>query len=402
VDTRLPLHHKGSVDRPLCFSNLAKPATQFEIMQTLSTVAKLSLFSLAVGLVVGGFAKGATPDLEAIRKDIESYKVLPAFVAPGPAFDAKAVMKDKSIVSIPVSSSIPFITTLEQAFGNVSKEVGFKFMEWNNQGRIPDWIDGMNYAISQKVTLVDLLAGADPRILKTQIETATQAGVKVVSSHYSGMKQATSPYLTSNVPSDYETGARLLAEWAILKTNGKPNVLVIASDEVYSTAAMVDAMKAEFAQCPDAKVVFVNVPITDWASKIQPTVVSAIQGNPDLNFIIPVYDSMCQFVVPAITLTGAKDRVKITSFNGTPFVIGYVQQGKVDMDVGESLDWSARGIMDAEMRLVGGLEPVKDPHTPVHIFDATNADSVGHPPKANTGYGTEYVNEFHKLWGLSK
>jgi ribose transport system substrate-binding protein len=372
-------------------------------MQTLSTVGKLSSFALAVSLVVGGLAMGGTPDLEAIRKDIESYKVLPAFVAPGPAFDAKAVMKDKSIVSIPVSSSIPFITTLEQAFGNVSKEVGFKFMEWNNQGRIPDWIDGMNYAISQKTTLVDLLAGADPRILKTQIEAATQAGVKVVSSHYSGMKQATSPYLTSNVPSDYETGARLLAEWAILRTNGKPNVLVITSDEVYSTAAMVDAMKAEFAsQCPDAKVVFVNVPITDWASKIQPTAVSAIQGNPDLNFIIPVYDSMCQFVVPAITLTGAKDRVKITSFNGTPFVIGYVQQGKVDMDVGESLDWSARGIMDAEMRLVGGLEPVKDPHTPVHIFDATNADSAGHPPKANTGYGTEYVNEFHKLWGLSK
>ena len=149
-------------------------------MQTLSTVGKLSLFALVLSLVVGGLAMGETPDLEAIRKDIESYKVLPAFVAPGPAFDAKAVMKDKSIVSIPVSSSIPFITTLEQAFGNVSKEVGFKFMEWNNQGRIPDWIDGMNYAISQKTTLVDLLAGADPRILKTQIETATRAGVKVV------------------------------------------------------------------------------------------------------------------------------------------------------------------------------------------------------------------------------
>ena len=372
-------------------------------MQTLSAVRKLSLFSLAAILVAGDQAKGETPDLEAIRKDIETYKVLPKFVAPGPAFDAKAVMKDKSIVSIPVSSSIPFITTLEQAFANVSKEVGFKFMEWKNQGRIPDWIDGMNYAVSQKVALADLLAGADPRILKTQIETATQAGVKVVSSHYSGMKQVIPPYLTSNVPSDYETGARLLAEWAILRTNGKPNVLVITSDEVYSTAAMVDAMKAEFAsQCPDAKVVFVNVPITDWASKIQPTVQSAIQGNPDLNFIIPVYDSMCQFVVPAITLTQAKDRVKITSFNGTPFVIGYVQQGKVDMDVGESLDWSARGIMDAEMRLVGGLEPVKDPHTPVHIFDATNADSAGHPPKPNAGYGTDYVNEFHKLWGLLK
>ena len=258
------------------------------------------------------FAQAQSTDLDAIRKDIESYKVSPKFVPPGPAFDAKKVMKNKSIISIPVSSSIPFITTLEQAFANVSKEVGFKFMEWKNQGHIPEWQDGMNYAVSQKFDLVDLLAGADPRILKAQIETAIKGGVKVVSSHYSGIKQTTVPYLTSNVPSDYETGARLLAEWAIWRTNGKPNVLVITSDEVFSTAAMVDAMKAEFALFPDAKVVYVNVPIIDWASKIQPTVQSAIQGNPDLNFIIPVYDSMSQFVVPAITLTGASNRVKIT------------------------------------------------------------------------------------------
>ena len=368
----------------------------------MKTAAQCFCFTVLVYFSVIRFAPAQSTDLEAIRKDIESYKVSPKFVPPGPAFDAKKVMQNKSIVSIPVSSSIPFITTLEQAFANVSKEVGFKFMEWKNQGHIPEWQDGMNYAVSQKFDLVDLLAGADPRILKAQIETAIQGGVKVVSSHYSGIKQTTVPYLTSNVPSDYETGARLLAEWAIWRTNGKPNVLVITSDEVFSTAAMVEAMKAEFALFPEAKVVYVNVPITDWASKIQPTVQSAVQGNPDLNFIIPVYDSMSQFVVPAITLTGTSNRVKITSFNGTPFVIGYVQQGKVDMDVGESLDWSARGIMDAEMRVIGGLEPVKDPHTPVHIFDSTNADTAGHPPKANTGYGSEYVDEFHKLWGLEK
>jgi ribose transport system substrate-binding protein len=391
MDMRVSLRHKQNLqpDPPGC-----------DLSSSMQTEARNLCLFLFVCILVGSSARAETPDLESIRKDIESYKALPKFVPPGPAFDAKKAMQNKSIVSIPVSSSIPFITTLEQAFDNVSKEVGFKFMEWKNQGHIPEWQNGMNYAVSQKFDLVDLLAGADPRILKTQIETGTQAGVKVVSSHYSGMKQTVVPYLTSNVPSDYETGARLLAEWAILRTNGKPNVLVITSDEVFSTAAMVDAMKAEFALFPDSKVAYVNVPITDWASKIQPTVQSAIQGNPDLNFIIPVYDSMSQFVVPAITLTGAGNRVKITSFNGTPFVIGYVQQGKVDMDVGESLDWSARGIMDAEMRLIAGLEPIKDTHTPVHIFDSTNADSAGHPPKPNAGYGTEYVNAFHKLWGL--
>ena len=190
----------------------------------MKTAAQYFCVTALVCFSVVRFAQAQSTDLDAIRKDIESYKVLPKFVPPGPAFDAKKVMQNKSIISIPVSSSIPFITTLEQAFANVSKEVGFKFMEWKNQGRIPEWQDGMNYAVSQKFDLVDLLAGADPRILKAQIENATHGGVKVVSSHYSGIKQTTVPYLTSNVPSDYETGARLLAEWAIWRTNDAEKV----------------------------------------------------------------------------------------------------------------------------------------------------------------------------------
>src|ERR1700761_422982 len=233
----------------------------------MKTAAKYFCLNVLVCLSITQIVRAQSPDLEALRKDIEAYKVLPKFVPPGPPFDAKKVMENKTIISIPVSSAIPFITTLEQAFSNVSKEVGFKFMEWKNQGLIPQWQNGMTYAVSQKYDLIDLLAGADPRILKTQIDIATQAGLKVVSSHYSGMKQSVVPYLTSNVPSDYETGARLLAEWAIVRTNGKPNVLVITSDEVFSTAAMVEAMKAEFALFPAAQRGVYKLPDNSLGSK---------------------------------------------------------------------------------------------------------------------------------------
>src|SRR4030088_3445430 len=136
MDMSEPVRHKRNLqpDPPGC-----------HLFSSMQTAARSFCLTVLVCFSITHFALAQTADLESIRKDIESYKALPKFVPPGPAFDAKKVMENKSIISIPVSSAIPFITTLEQAFANVSKEVGFKFMEWKNQGHIPEWQEGMNY-----------------------------------------------------------------------------------------------------------------------------------------------------------------------------------------------------------------------------------------------------------------
>ena len=132
--------------------------------------------------------------------------------------------------------------------------------------------------------------------------------------------------------------------------------------------------------------------IPDWATRITPTVQAALLADPKVNFIIIMYDSMAQFVVPAITITKSTDRVQTDGFNGTPFVLGMIQEGKVNMDVGENLDWVGHAIIDAEMRIVCGLPQVLDPKIPFCIFDKSNAADAGAPPEANKGYGDEYVD----------
>jgi ribose transport system substrate-binding protein len=119
-----------------------------------------------------------------------------------------------------------------------------------------------------------------------------------------------------------------------------------------------------------------------------------------MNYIIAIYDSMLQFVVPAITITNSADRVKINGFNGTPFVLGLVQQGKVDMDLGENLDWIGHGLMDADMRVACHLPPAADPYIPLYIFDKSNAAEAGTPPEASKGYGDAYVSGYAKLWKM--
>ena len=64
--------------------------------------------------------------------------------------------------------------------------------------------------------------------------------------------------------------------------------------------------------CPNCKIVQeINVGVTEWGTKIQPAVQSAVQAHPEINVVIPIYDSMSQFVVPALRLTGKTGAVKV-------------------------------------------------------------------------------------------
>jgi ribose transport system substrate-binding protein len=342
---------------------------------------------------------------EAVRADrqLEPYRGLPKFEAAGPAFDARSCMNGKKVLGIPVSSANPFTKNINTAMANVAKEVGFTFTEWENQGQPSQWVQAMSYAINNKYNLIDLLGGTDPKVLAPQVKAATDAGIKVIASHYSGFEQPVPPGASGVVPIDYFKAGQLLADWSIAKTGGNADVIVIVSSEVNSTESMINGIKDEFEKhCSHCKYKVVNVPVPEWSTKIQPTVQSSLLADPSVNYILPIYDSMSQFAVPAVSITGKGGSVKIATFNGTPFVLGLVQQGQVEMDIGENLDWIGHAIMDAEMRVLCGLGEVKDPKIPFYIFDKSNADSAGKPPKLSTGYGNAYTEGYRKLWQLDQ
>jgi ribose transport system substrate-binding protein len=366
------------------------------------SVVSKALGSVALLTLAAAVAHAESPEGKRAKEQLDVYRGLPKFVAAGPDFDAKKCMAGKSILGIPVSSANPFTKNINKAMGDVAKKVGFKFTEWENQGQPSQWVQGMDYALNNKYNLIDLLGGTDPRVLAPQVKAATDAGIKVIASHYNGFEQPAPPGASGVVPIDYYKAGQLLADWAIWKTDGKVNALVIVSSEVMSTDSMINGIKEEFEKhCKSCKYKIVNAPVPEWSTKIQPTVQSALIGDATINYIIPIYDSMSQFVVPAITITNKQDQVKIATFNGTPFVLGLLQEGKVEMDIGENLDWIGHAIMDAEMRILCGLPEIKDPKIPFYIFDKSNADSAGKPPKLSTGYGDAYNKGYAKLWKLS-
>ena len=369
-------------------------------MADYSSVWRIAALSLAVCGVLAGAA--SADDLSYFEKKIEPFTKKPEFVAAGPAFDAQACMKGKTILSIPVSSANPFTANIEKAMAAAAGKVGFKFITWENQGQSSQWVQGMDTALNQKVDLIDLLAGTDPRVLVPQVKAAQAAKIPVVASHYSGVEQTAEvqKYADGDVPIDYAKAGALLTDWAIVQTKGHMNALVLIATGALSTDSMMSGIEAELKHCDDCKTKVMNYPVVDWGTRITPGVQAALLADPTVNYIIVIYDSMSQFVVPAVTITGRAGKVGIDAFNGTPFVLGLVQQGQVEMDIGENLDWIGHAIIDAEMRRICGLPLVPDPKIPFYIFTKDNAKDAGTPPQLSQGYGDAYVKGYADLWKL--
>lgn len=365
---------------------------------------KIRMTGLLAALTMTTAASALAQDdaVASARANIETYSGIPEFVVPGEPFDARACMAGKSIMTIPSSSAIPFVKTIADHKNDLAGQLGFEHSQWENQGNPTQWIQGMEYAGNNGFDLISLLAGADPRFFEPQVRAAQAKGLKVVTSHLTGLELDAPAGVDANTAIDYKQAGKLMADWTIMQTGAKTNAMIIVSSEALSTDSLVDGLTEAFEKCPDCTYEIVNVPIVDWATRIQPTVQGTLQANPSINYVIPIYDSMSTFVTPAIAITGKRDKVKIVTFNGTPFVLDLIRDGTVEMDVGENLDWIAHAMLDAEMRLLCGLEPIVDSKVPLRVFTAENIAEVGSPAEASKGYGDAYVEGYRNLWMIDE
>lgn len=369
---------------------------------------QLPLRSLACAAAVSALALTAASgaasaaDVEAAKAMINDYSSLPAeFSPPNPPFDAKACAGGKKLLVIPVSSANPFTKNIATAMVSAGKEVGLEVVEWENQARPTQWVQGFDYAINNGFDGIDMLGGVNPAVLGPQMKAAKAAGLKLFASHLYDTTQDADPALDGTTKVEYYRAGEIMANWSIAQSDGKVNAVIIGSDEIVPTAPFVEGIKKTFEKnCPDCKYTYVNAPVPEWSTKIQSSVQSALISDSSVNYILPIYDSMSQFVIPAIKITGKTGQVKIATFNGTPFVIDAIQKGEVEMDIGESLGWIARSILDNDMRTLCGQTSSPDLYVPFYLFTGANAKDAGTPADYDRGYGDMHVSGYRKLWGV--
>jgi ribose transport system substrate-binding protein len=341
-----------------------------------------------------------------VTKQIDGHKGIAGWTYPGDPFDAKKAA-GKTIFSIQENSTNPFTNTVVAGMKDVAGKIGIKVVDYPNQGQRTQWIQGIEQAISQKADAIVLSGGTiGPIYFKEQAAAATRAGIPIITVVDRDLTQRAQPNAAARVAQPYAEAARLDADWIIKQTKCNANVLVLTTNEVIAGDIGKKAAQDEFAKyCGEGcKTKFVNVPLSQWSTKIGTTTQTEVSSNKDLNYVFPLYDPMAQFVVPAIQLGGGIARVKVATYNGTPGILRMIQTGDtVEMIVGENETHIGYAAMDQAMRLMTGVDPIADGDygIPLRVFDDSNVDETGDPPGYGVGYGDQWRKGFLQAWGLS-
>jgi ribose transport system substrate-binding protein len=353
----------------------------------------------------GGNASEESPTVQRAKAAIEAASKPLEFKAPGPAIDAKK-LQGKTVMILSVDQRVPILASAARATQEAAQVVGIKTPLLDAKGQFPKMSQGIQRAIDQKVGALILL-GIPAQALPGPLKKLKAAGIPSVSvlnnepvADEPGQGAGANVYATS-APS-YKKGGELSADKAIVDTNGQAKVALINSKELLPASAVIEGLKSGLAKCSTCKVLQeTSVPLTEWATNLTPTTQSIIRKNPDLNYILPIFDDMGIFVTAGIRQAGAAGKVHTAALDGTPAALKLVQQGDVfTADPGQPNGWLGWHTLDQAMRGMLKLDP-GNPEIPVRFFDKEDLKGVN-VNDIDTPYGSpDYRGGFKKLWGVA-
>lgn len=353
-----------------------------------------------------GATAGGSGASAAVIANVLKYKGLPTFSAPGDPINISS-LKGKKMFLIPLVPN-PFNQSIQDTMKAVAEKVGMTFTLYPDQGTPAEWVQGMNAALTAKPDIIVLSTAPDPRVLQPQLRAAKAAGIPVLVTHFYDDASPTPPTcvgcaagVTGLVTAPFNVAGKAAADWVIQDSGAKAHVLVIGGADVLPSPATLKVVTDEISTaCTGCKSTVINIPVSDWNTKVQGQVQSALNKDPSISYVYPLYDAMVAGAVSAVRTTGTTGKVKVVSYNGSPYVLKYIQNKDIAaMDVGEDTIGIAYASMDQAFRILL-KKPTVNERTPIRIWDSTNVDESGKPPVTGKGYGSALKDGYTKLWGL--
>jgi ribose transport system substrate-binding protein len=277
--------------------------------------------------------------------------------------------------------------------------------------------DGDNYSIAAETRCIELftnqhvnvivLSAVTPSQVAAPLAAASKAGIQIVSINSVVEGASLQPSVDAQASFPYVESAKLMADAVIALSGGKADVMVINSSD-YSTSP---PMKNEIEQtlstdCPQCKVTYPDVPIADWATQLTPLVQNAVHADPNLQYIVPLYDTELPLINAGLKAANTGTRVSVISMPGSTGITEFIAQpsNPYVLSVGASdiqLGWAWA---DDTARLLAGQRDnaaLKDAQIAVRVFDRSNISTIN-LKQPNTWWGSFSFQNFYKQqWEIS-
>jgi ribose transport system substrate-binding protein len=285
-----------------------------------------------------------------------------------------------------------------------AKDLGWTSTMYDGQGDPVAQNKVVTQAINSGATAI-LLGGIDPAQIGSALELAASKKIPVGS-----ITQGIAPGngIAFDVGGDYVQSGVIMGSWIVADSKGAAVVLPTNDKEFASTVTIVNSAIDTVKKCQGCALkdtlFFTGSQIGNGLGQ---QVASALQREPDVNYVIGAFDPAVSDMVPAINNVGIGDRIKIISNVGLTQNLQFIKDGNIQAaDVVYDNTYEGYAAIDQLIRVLTGNELYKTPgvidqrfaynqNVPQHLVTKEN---VGDPTVLWTAKN-DAVKHYRELWG---
>jgi ribose transport system substrate-binding protein len=262
-------------------------------------------------------------------------------------------------------------TEAVDGFNAAAEAAGLDPVVFDGQGAVNRFSEGIDQAVAQGASGI-VLYGIDPSLVASSLANAEAAGIPVLNTLNGGPDDPVPAGTYANLTLDPYADGQLAAQWALADGGCDVNMIVLTLGTIPLEQAIADGALAQMEEsCPDCPVTLLDIDAANFATDIGSQLQTALQQNPDANYIFPTFDSGVPFLTPVIAAAGSQ--AKVMGHDGVQASLDFIADGTdQDMTVAvPPLGWLGWLFVDSISREILGLE---DPGyvIPVQLVDGTN------------------------------
>jgi ribose transport system substrate-binding protein len=365
--------------------------------------------SCVVAVVVATAASGATTHAKNAsgvayaRHQLTKYSgLVNHYKAPGPKLKSvKQKLKGTTVWYIPVFLQAPAFTADAAALVKPLGLAGAKVHVCDANANPTQGATCLNQAVSAHASGI-ITDAINFSFASQAYQAAIKAGIPIVATQNDDSQgfPKTSDLVT--VSTGLPHTAALGADWIIVHSNGKANVLYAADNSDDGTIE-AHSVENEFKHhCPGCHLTidtFSDLTVDQLTS----TVPTALTANPNISYVYAAYDAPSGALALQGANTVASGRFTFVAFTGQPPGMERVAAGQQAVDPANDQNDAMWNTTDALFRIVAGAKPVHYTTT-VRVF--TKANLPVNPGSAaayadGSWFGdNSYQVMYRKLWGL--
>jgi ribose transport system substrate-binding protein len=330
--------------------------------------------------------------VESVTSKVEAARAEVDLLAPTAPLDLTAVA-GRTIWFITVTMN-QFSSDMLVGVEEAAAAAGVDVMSFDGQGSTNRFTEGIEQAVAQDAAGI-ILVGIDPAVVSSAFAEAAAAGIPVQNTLNSDPDDALPAGMYGNLTSDFSGDGATVADWALADSGCATDLAIIYSSSILVWKKMADAAQAEIeAECADCTVTMLDVDLANVATDVGAQLQSALQRNPDINYLYPVWDSAVTYVTPVVAAAGSS--AKVLSRDGLDANVAWVQDGTQHLTVGTPpTGWLGWLSVDDLLRAVTGAE-APGYVIPTRIIDST---TVGDGTTADIWPAyTDYQEAFTTAW----